>query len=153
MFLLHFYRFYLSLAAGLLIHFFLIHSWWVAVTAAIFVRILWYVIEIIVRNRTVDRLFKEHAYSFKQELGPYGIRMINMAEKKPYIKKSLVEVFTPDSKKLRTAVEQLEMMDTLFKAGMRPDAESWQLHDLKLKYGKWRLEQLDKNSSVSSGEE
>jgi hypothetical protein len=148
MFLLHFYRFYLSLCIGLMVRFFLARSWWVAVAVVILVRILWHIVEITVRKHTVNRLFKVHAYAFKQELGPYGIRMINKAEKEPHIKNSLAEVFTPDNTKLRKAVEQLEMMDTLFKAGMRPDADSWQLHDLKLKYGKWRLTQLQREKNI-----
>ena len=40
-------------------------------------------------------------------------------------------------KKLQEAVKTLETMDVLFSAGMRPDANVWQLHDLKLKYGDW----------------
>ena len=49
-------------------------------------------------------------------------------------------MFTSNQKKLQKAVEQLEMMDTLFKAGMRPEGDEYLLHDLKLKYGKYRLE-------------
>lgn len=146
MFLFQFYRFYFSLTVGILVRLFLLRSWWVIVPVTVLMRILWLVIENAVKKNIANRLFREHAYTFKQELGPYGIRMINKAEKEPHVKKSLVEVFTPDENKLRKAVEQLEMMDTLFKAGMRPDADNWQLHDLKLKYARWRIEQLEKKA-------
>jgi len=144
MFLLQFYRFYFSLAVGILVRLFLIRSWWVIIPVTILVRLAWFALEKAIQRSTINRLFNVHAYTFKRELGPYGIRIVNKAEKEPHIKKSLVEVFTSDEKKLRKAVEQLEMMDTLFKAGMRPDADSWQLHDLKLKYGRWRLERIEK---------
>ena len=85
-------------------------------------------------------MVQAHSAQFKELLGPYGIRMINKAEQDPGIRKSLSEVFTPDLKKLKSTVDQLEMMDTLFKAGMQPDADTYQLHDLKLKYGKYRVE-------------
>ena len=75
---------------------------------------------------------------FKQQHGPYGIRIANKAENEWHIKKSLAEVFTTNIKKLHKAIEQLEMMDTLFKAGLRPEGDEFLLHDLKLKYGKWK---------------
>lgn len=37
------------------------------------------------------------------------------------------------------------MMDALFSAGMRPDSDAYQLHDCKLKYGSYRLEQSEKD--------
>ena len=59
------------------------------------------------------------------------------------ILKRILQKFSPQTKKkLKKTVEQLEMMDTLFKAGMRPEGDEFLLHDLKLKYGKYRLDTL-----------
>ncbi|MDG5814533.1 hypothetical protein QA601_05565 [Chitinispirillales bacterium ANBcel5] len=66
---------------------------------------------------------------------------MNKAENDYSLKASLAEVFVTDLNTLRKTVESLEVMDTLFKAGMRPDSDSYQLHDLKLKYGKYRIEE------------
>ncbi|MBN1761301.1 MAG: hypothetical protein JW863_23455 [Chitinispirillaceae bacterium] len=143
MWLLSFYRFYLSVATGIAGALFLVHSWWFGLLVAIAVRFLWWGSERLVETARINRSFRAHSYAFKQELGPYGIRMINRAGKEASVKRQLAEVFTADEKKLRKAVEQLEMMDTLFKAGMRPDDDTYQLHDLKLKYGKFRLEKID----------
>jgi hypothetical protein len=52
----------------------------------------------------------------------------------------LSEVFTPNYKQLTKTVEQLEVMDTLFKSGLSPDGDTYQLHELKLKYAKYRIE-------------
>ncbi len=146
MWLLSFYRLYVSIAAGVAAGLFLVRTWWFGLLAAIFVRMLWGGIEHLVERVRINKSFEEHAHAFKQELGPYGIRMINKAEKDGSVKRQLAEVFTADETKLRKAVEQLEMMDTLFKAGMRPDGDTYQLHDLKLKYGKFRIEKIDKAS-------
>lgn len=143
MWVFSFYRFYIALSAGVLSFFFLRREWWVVALVAIAVRVCWFVIEERIRRVVINRQFKLHSAAFKQEMGPYGIRLINRAEKDPSVKMSLAEVFIDDEKKLRKAVEQLETMDTLFRAGLRPDGDSWQLHDLKLKYGKHRIEQLD----------
>jgi len=87
----------------------------------------------------VDASYNAHAAEFKQLYGPYGIRIANKAESDRRIKISLVEVFTDNPKTLKKNVEQLEVMDTLFKAGMQPQGDEFLLHDLKLKYGKHRL--------------
>ncbi len=142
MFLLRFYRFYLSVAGGALIFLTLLNSWWGWLGGSILLRIIWALVESKYNNLKTDKYFKQHSFEFKQLLGPYGIRMINKAESDQHIRKSLYEVFTPDIKKLQENVKQLEMMDTLFNAGLRPDSDTYHLHDLKLKYGKHRLEKL-----------
>jgi hypothetical protein len=48
---------------------------------------------------------------------------------------------------LAAAVEQLEVMDTLFQAGMRPQGDQYLLHDLKLKYGRSRLQSIKSSHS------
>ena len=140
MWIFSYYRLYCSFLAGALIYFLAFRHWWIWFITTAAVRTTWYFIERRIESNRINTLFEKHSYEFKQQLGPYGIRMINKAEKDLSIKRSLAEVFTDDKAKLKSAVEQLEMMDTLFKAGMRPDADSYQLHDLKLKYGKYRLE-------------
>jgi hypothetical protein len=151
MWLFSFYRMYASMALGCAAALLAVHTWWFGVITAVAARIGWGFIELLIDNIRINRSFKAHSHAFKQELGPYGIRMINKAEKEAAVKKQLAEVFTGDEKKLRRAVEQLEMMDTLFKAGMRPDGDTYQLHDLKLKYGKWRIEQLEKANRAAAG--
>jgi hypothetical protein len=101
---------------------------------------VWFYIESVSKKWGIDKNFKKHVSEFKQEYGPYGIRIINKAEKEWRVKASLAEVFTSDKKKLKKTVEQLEAMDALFSAGMRPEGDEFLLHDLKLKYGKLRLE-------------
>lgn len=88
----------------------------------------------------VEKNYKKYIFDFKRQNGPYGIRIANKADNEWRIKESLAEVFTPNMKKLRKAVEQLEMMDTLFKAGLSPEGDEFLLHDLKFKYSKYRLE-------------
>jgi hypothetical protein len=88
----------------------------------------------------IGRWFKKHSSQFKELAGPYGIRIINKSETDPSVKESLSEVFTPNYKQLTKTVEQLEVMDTLFKSGLSPDGDTYQLHDLKLKYAKYRIE-------------
>jgi hypothetical protein len=135
-----FYRLYFSLAAGAMCCLFAFRSIWIGLAAAAVSRTVWYLVERRIRKIRVDRWFEEHQAAFKERFGPYGIRLINRAESDPSIKNSLAEVFTPDLKKLKENVASLEVMDALFSAGMRPDGDAWQLHDLKLKYGKSRLE-------------
>jgi len=135
-----FYRLYLSILAGALAYYLIKPRWWIWVAGSILFRIIWFFIEKQVENIRTEKWFNAHSAQFKELLGPYGIRMINKAEQDPGVRKSLSEVFTPDLKKLKNTVDQLEMMDTLFKAGMQPDADTYQLHNLKLKYGKHRLE-------------
>lgn len=144
MFLLQFYRFYFALAVGTVTYFTLIKTWWGALLGVLISRILWILLEHALKRRAINRSFNQHETPFKQQMGPYGIRMVNKADSSWQVKKSLAEVFVKNVKQLRKNVEQLEIMDTLFRAGMRPDGESYQLHDLKFKYGKWRLEQLQK---------
>ncbi|MDD5675135.1 MAG: hypothetical protein PHC61_13280, partial [Chitinivibrionales bacterium] len=88
-----FYRFYLSIAAGFLSYFLVLPSIWFSVAIAIGVRVFIGAIEKMMRIIAVDRCFKLHEYRFKQLLGPYGIRMINKAEKSFALRKSLYEVF------------------------------------------------------------
>jgi hypothetical protein len=150
MLVLQFYRLYISFAVGGLIYFSLWHRAWIWIAASILVRVLWFAIEKRIEALRINHRVEQHAFEFKQQLGPYGIRMINKAESDPMVRQSLAEVFTPDIKALKKAVEQLEMMDTLFKAGMRPDGDAYQLHDLKLKYGKYRLEKVKSRSDTPS---
>jgi hypothetical protein len=138
--ILNFYRFFLSISGGAVIFFTFIHSWWVWLCSSVLFRITWALIEGKYNNLKINEHFNQHSYDFKQLLGPYGIRMINKAESEPLLKKSLCEVFTPNLTKLQETVKNLEMMDSLFKAGLHPDADTYQLHDLKLKYGKYRLQ-------------
>jgi len=142
MILLRFYRLYLSVLGGAVVFLTLIHSWWAWIGSSILLRIIWALGETKFNNYRNNKYFEQHSYEFKQLLGPYGIRMINKAESDPLIKKSLCEVFTPDLKKLQETLKQLEMMDTLFTAGLRPDSDTYQLHDLKLKYAKHRLQKI-----------
>jgi len=135
-----FYRFYCSFLFGCSVYFFLIRNIWLGILAIVLFRLIWYFIERLLRHRSIQKNFNAHIAAFKQEYGPYGIRLANKANQEWRIKESLAEVFTPDIKKLKKAVEQLDMMNTLFNAGMRPDGDEYLLHDLKLKYGKLRLE-------------
>jgi hypothetical protein len=139
MWLFSFYRLYSSIAAGVLAFFFF-SSVWLGIGIIIAVRLSWMGIEILLNRRRIESSYKQHISAFKQELGPYGIRIANKAESDFRTKNSLCEVFTKNQKQLKKAVEQLDVMDALFKAGMRPDADEYLLHDLKLKYGKIRLE-------------
>ena len=145
MWIFSFYRMYGAIAVGVGTALLAVHTWWFALLITIIVRGVVAAAEFYLHRLQVERLFKAHAYAFKQELGPYGIRMVNRAEKEFRLRKSLAEVFVKSEKKLRKAVEQLDMMETLYKAGMQPDADTWQLHDLKLKYGRFRIEQLEKS--------
>lgn len=140
MFILQFYRFYLSAAIGILTWLFIIHSIWVIVPAIILSRTVWFLIEKQIRVIRIKRWYKTHEAPFKELTGPYGIRLINKADSDAAVRNSLSEVFTPNLKELKKAVEQLEVMDTLFKSGLHPDGDSYQLHDLKLKYARYRLE-------------
>jgi hypothetical protein len=139
-----FYRFYLSLCAGIAFWLFYAKSIWLSVAVVIAFRALWFGAERIIEGILVGRDFKRHAYSFKKELGPYGIRLANKAEQDRRIKKSLAEVFVSNPAKLKKNVDQLVLMDTLFKAGMSPEGDACLLHDCKLKYGNCRLSRLEK---------
>ncbi len=141
MWLFGFYRLYISLCAGIACWFLIARSIWLSMLAALAVRAVWFAVEMIVERMAVENDFKRHVYSFKQQLGPYGIRVANQAEKDFRTKKSLAEVFVSDSARLAKNIDQLRMLDTLFKAGMRPDNDAWLLHDCKLKYGTYRIEQ------------
>ncbi len=149
MWFLNFYRFYVSLLLGAAAALLIIKRWWFGVAVFFAVRISWALVEIFINRMMVNRLFRKHAFEFKQQLGPYGIRLINRAEQDASLRKSLAEVFTNNETKLRKAVEELETMDTLFRAGLRPDGDTYQLHDLKLKYGKYRLEQIKKKKAAA----
>lgn len=144
MFLSGFYRFYFAVIFGAVIYFFVAENWLLWVISAILFRIAWYVIEHAISDYRVNKLFKTHENEFKCAFGPYGIRIINKAENDLRFKRSLAEVFTENNKALKETVAQLEVMDTLFKSGLQPDGDEYLLHDLKLKYGKQRLEALEK---------
>ena len=144
MWLFGFYRLYISLCAGIACWFFLARSIWLSILSAIAVRAVWFAAERIAERMAVERDFKRHVYPFKQQLGPYGIRVVNQAEKDFRTKKSLAEVFVTSPARLKKNIDQLTVLDTLFKAGMRPDNDAWLLHDCKLKYGTYRLEQQEK---------
>jgi len=140
MWLFSFYRFYLSVLCGAIVYLFIIGNIWAGILSLFACRIIWFFIERIIKKIIISKDFNRHIAEFKQQNGPYGIRIANKAEKEWRTKESLAEVFTSNPEKLKKAVEQLEMMDTLFKAGMRPEGDEYLLHDLKLKYGKYRLE-------------
>lgn len=140
MFILQFYRFFLSLLLGISAYFFVFKSLWIVLSVTIVIRFMWFLIERSIRTFRINRWFKDHVAPFKELTGPYGIRLINKAENDHTVRDSLAEVFTPNRKELQKALEQLEVMDTLFKSGLRPDGDSYQLHDLKLKYAKHRIE-------------
>lgn len=144
MLLLGFYRLYLSLCAGFAFWLFCIRSVWLSLAVFVTARVLWLAAERIIERILINRVFNKHVYSFKQELGPYGIRLANKAEQDWRIKKSLAEVFVSSSARLKKNVEQLTVMDTLFKAGMSPEGDASLLHDCKLKYGTSRLSKLEK---------
>jgi hypothetical protein len=139
MWLLSFYRFYLCAAAGVLVYLVVARSLWPAILTALVFRTGWFLVERVVERVRRDSAFEAHESAFKQELGPYGIRLINKARTDPRTKRSLAEVFTADRRALRRTVEQLEMLNTLFDAGMRPAGDEYLLHDCKLKYGRARL--------------
>ena len=138
MWIFGFYRFYLCLLIAIFSSF-KFDNWWILAPVFIGFRATWFAGEHYIHKIVINRNFKKHIQSFKQDLGPYGIRIANKAENDWQVKKSVSEVFVSDRKKLKKTVEQLEMMDTLFKAGMRPDGDQYLIHDLKLKYGKKRL--------------
>jgi hypothetical protein len=144
MWIFSFYRFYCALCAGCAEYFFLKKSVWLFLATVFLARLAWYAVEQFIGGIIIKRDFNRHAYEFKQQLGPYGIRMANKADNEWRIKKSLAEVFTANTARLKKNVEQLQMMDTLYKAGMTPDPETGQLHDCKLKYGLYRIENLSK---------
>jgi hypothetical protein len=137
--LLSFYRLYASLLVGVAVYPISGRSIKICVFSAIAFRLLWFAAERTALIISINLNFKRHIYKFKQQLGPYGIRLANKAENDWTVKKSLAEVFTSSLKKLEKNVEHLKLMDTLFSAGMRPDDETFQINDCKLKYGLYRL--------------
>ncbi len=150
MWLFSFYRFYCACVFGLSVYFFYIRNVWVSILVIICFRVAWFLIERMIHRHAIRKDFTKHITDFKQQHGPYGIRIANKAEKEWQIKASLSEVFTPNIKKLQKTVEQLEMFDTLFKAGMRPQGDEYLLHDLKLKYGKERLQRKRSDEAAGS---
>ena len=140
MWVLSFYRFYISVFFGISVYLFFLQNIWIALLSIIVTRVIWYLCERLLKKYAIQKDYQNHITEFKQQNGPYGIRIANKADKEWRFKESLAEVFTANKKKLQKAVEQLEMMDTLFKAGMRPEGDEFLLHDLKLKYGKYRIE-------------
>ncbi len=147
MWILGFYRAYLSFCIGIILYILVLKSIWLLLASMILARIGWYCIERQINHFAINRDFRTHIYRFKQNLGPYGIRLANKAETDWQVKKSLSEVFTANRNKLKKHVEQLQMMDTLFKAGIQPDGDAYQLHDCKLAYGKFRLENPERPES------
>lgn len=148
MIILQFYRFYISVLTGGFFYYGILNKWWVWIGVTTAVRTLWLLIEHKLDKLKMKKMLKMHEFSFKQQFGPYGIRIINKVQTDPVMLKSLCEIFTPNIKKLKETVSQLEVMDTLFKAGMRPEGDMYLLHDLKMKYGKYRLEN-EKNENES----
>lgn len=144
MWIFSFYRFYFSLLIGIASYFFVIKNILICVLIIITTRILIFILETFKNKAIINRNFKKYLSDFKQQHGPYGIRIANKAENDWQTKASLSEVFTDNEQQLKKTVEQIEVMDTLFKAGMRPNGDAWLLHDLKLKYGKYRVENFDK---------
>ena len=142
MWLFSFYRFYISVLCGVSVYLFLIKNIWIGILATLLTRITWLLIEQGIIRYAIQKDYNRRITEFKQHHGPYGIRIANKADNEWHTKKNLAEVFTSNQKKLKKTVEQLEMMDTLFKAGMRPEGDEFLLHDLKLKYGKYRLDSL-----------
>ncbi len=140
MFIFSFYRILVSILSGALCWFFIFHTWWSWILITLLSRTIWYAVEHTLIKVQTDKDFRVHETVFKQLYGPYGIRLINKSETDTAVRRELAEVFIRDMKKLAKTVEQLEMMDTLFKAGMRPDGDTYLLHDLKLKYAKHRLD-------------
>lgn len=146
MWVFSFYRFYISVLCGVSVYLLLIKNIWISILAAFITRTVWYFFERFIKRYTIQRDYNRHIPEFKQQNGPYGIRIANKADKEWRIKESLAEVFTSNIKQLKKTVDQLEMMDTLFKAGMRPEGDEYLLHDLKLKYGKYRLQESDSHN-------
>jgi hypothetical protein len=142
MWIFSFYRLYFSTITGAAFYFLLFKNLWLAICIAVCTRIIIGIIENAIANLQIDSAFKKHQHLFRQQFGPYGIRIINKAESDKRIKKSLAGVFTSNRNVLKKNVEQLEVMDMLFKSGMRPDGDEYLLHDLKLKYGKQRLDSI-----------
>lgn len=139
MFLLQFYRFYIILVISIIIGF-LKHSPLLGFISFILLRTILFTIERLTEKFFILQAYKKYHQQFKDLYGPYGIRIINKAESDSRVRNSLYEVFTFNKNKLKKNVEQLEMLETLFKAGMRPDGDEYLLHDLKLKFGKYRIE-------------
>jgi hypothetical protein len=140
MIFLRFYRIYAAIVSGAAAYFLVWNSVWVWIGTVLAVRIGWAIAEMAVGRLRTRRLFDQHAARFKQQFGPYGIRLANKAATDYRTMKSLAEVFEPNLDKLEKNVEQLDMLTTIFNAGMRPEGDEYLLHDLKLKYGKQRLE-------------
>lgn len=141
MWLFSFYRFYFCAALSIAAYLFVASS--IALAAGLFagLRILIWLAEKAIENSRIKRSFKTHESRFKQEFGPYGIRLANSSRVDRRVRASLAEVFTPNLKILAKTVDQLVLLDALFSAGLRPDGDAYLLHDLKLKYGRLRLEQ------------
>jgi len=144
MWLIRFYRLFVALGSGTLVYLLLFRSVWALLGTLFGIRFLWFYIERQLRKHTINRRFNQHAYAFKQLFGPYGIRLINKAESDWPIKKSLSEVFVSNEKTLASALETLEVLETLHKAGMSPAGDDYLLHDLKIKYAKHRLGSMEK---------
>ncbi len=144
MWLLGWYRFYVSVFLGISLYIFFIRNIWICIACIVIIRTIWFFIELLIRRYKIQKDYNKHISDFKRQNGPYGIRIANKADNDWRIKESLSEVFMSNMKKLRKTVEQLEMMDTLFNAGLRPEGDEFLLHDLKFKYGKFRLENQNK---------
>jgi hypothetical protein len=137
---LSFYRLYASLCVGGLFYIFCFHSLGAALLSALLTRGIWFFVEYFVKRMVTNALYQQHIYDFKQQLGPYGIRVANQAEENRRVKESLSEVFIDSPEKLQKTAETLQLIDTLYQAGMTPDQDSRLLHDCKIKYAKYRLE-------------
>jgi hypothetical protein len=141
MIVLGFYRMYAAIAAGGVVYFLVKQNLGLWLAVAVCVRCAWFGVERLVAAIRVERSFKRHISRFREQFGPYGIRLANKAENNRHVKNSLAEVFTDSGKKLKKTLEQLDVMDALFQAGLRPEGDEYLLHDLKRKYAKRRLEE------------
>lgn len=143
MLLFAFYRLYTALAAGAAFYVFVRPSMGLAIAVAAGVRLLWLAADIALAHWRTESRCRRHLPHFRQEFGPYGIRIANKSQTDPRIRRSLAEAFDPNPARLRKTVEQLEALDALFSAGLRPEGDEYLLHDLKLKYARRRLGELE----------
>ncbi|MCX7726509.1 MAG: hypothetical protein N2053_06640 [Chitinispirillaceae bacterium] len=144
MWIFNFYRLYFAILVGFISYFFLLRRWWFSLLMTLLFRVLWGVTEYLIKRIQTNNIFKKYSFDFKQKFGPYGIRIINKGEQSYEIRKSLCEVFTDDERKLSKVIEELETMNALFNAGLRPEGDNFLLYDLKLKYAREHLSELRK---------
>jgi hypothetical protein len=148
-FILSFFRFYCCGALAALICYQTPLSWWWLLPITLLLRAAVGLGEAQVQRLQRNRNWQRHCGPFKQFCGPYGIRLVNKAEHDRRIRRSLSEVFVSDPARLQKNLASLEALDALFKAGMAPQGDEYLLHDLKLKYARHRLQQLQVSSRAT----